>query len=452
MSTERFYKTLVIASIILFAFIIPAPSNAAGEVLISEIMYDLSGSDADREWIEIYNSGSGPVTIIEGSGDNSWRFNDGSNHILTLIQGSLVISPGGVAVFVSTSTAFLADHPGFSGTLIDTTMSLNNTSDTLKLSADKGATFFGEVTYQNTWGGNGDGKSLEKIDLNGNNEQSNWRASTADGGTPGSVSGSSTSTSTPPVSPPASSGSSGSSQSSETKILKAEAGADVFIEKGKPIALSGLSSIGAESYKWYLGDGTVKDGVEITYTYQFPGTYLATLEASNSEKTSIDQLRVFVFGGKAFISEFFMGNSSTTGQWLEIYNPNNESLDLSGWILSAGNKNFIIPPFVVIPKGGFLVFSQQATGLDLSSSNKISVKYPSGLVADEVDFEKNVAGSSANRTPEGFFWSKETTPGRQNIVLSSGSGISDLPPATTNRVVLKSDEKPKNYISSFYSS
>ena len=220
--------------------------------------------------------------------------------------------------------------------------------------------------------------------------------------------------------------------------------------------MSGLSSVGAGSYKWYLGDGATKDGAEITYTYQFPGTYLVTLEISSGERISIDQLRVFVFGGKAVISEFFIGNSSTAsnaaGGWIEVYNPNNESLDLSGWILSAGNKNFIIPPFVIIPKGGFLVFSQQATGLDLSSSNKISVKYPSGLLVDEVDFEKNIADSSANRTPEGFFWSKETTPGRQNIVLSSGSGISDLPPATTNRVVLKSDEKPKNYISSFYSS
>ncbi|MEK9185734.1 MAG: lamin tail domain-containing protein, partial [Patescibacteria group bacterium] len=423
--------------VLLSVFFQPAPSNAAGEVLISEIMYDLSGSDTDREWVEIYNSGSEPVTIVDGSGDGSWRFNDGSNHVLSLVQGSLTLAPGGVAVIVSTSTAFLVDHLGFSGTLIDTSMSLNNTSDTLKLSSDKGVTFFSEVTYQNAWGGNGDGKSLEKISLSGGNEQSNWSPSTIDGGTPGSVGGLSTSTSTAPASSSTPSGSSGSSSQAETKILKAEAGADIFIERGKPIALSGLSSIGAESYKWYLGDGTVKDGAEITYSYQFPGTYLVTLEAGNSEKTGIDQLRVFVFGGKAFINEFFIGNSSTaqiasdatnaagaqivsdatnaSGGWIEIYNPNNESLDLSGWILSSGNKNFTVPAFVIISRGGFLVFSQQATGLDISSAGEISVKYPSGLLVDEVDFEKNIADSSANRTPEGFFWSKEMTPGRQNI-------------------------------------
>jgi hypothetical protein len=32
--------------------------SVSGAVLINEIMYDLSGSDTGREWIEIYNNGS----------------------------------------------------------------------------------------------------------------------------------------------------------------------------------------------------------------------------------------------------------------------------------------------------------------------------------------------------------------------------------------------------------
>lgn len=455
MKTGFIKKILIIVALFIGFFIAPAASNAAGAVLISEIMYDLAGSDTNREWVEIYNSGIDPVTIIDGSGESSWRFNDGSDHILKLVQGNLTIISGGVAVLVGTSTTFLAEHPGFSGTLIDTTMSLNNTSDTLKLSSDKGATFFSEITYQNAWGGNGSGKSLEKIDLNGNNEQTNWRESITDGGTPGTVagSGSETSTSTPQlVSLSAPSVGSGSSSSVEEKILIAEAGLDIFIEKGKPIALNGLSSIGADSYKWYLGDGAIKDGAEITYTYQFPGTYVVTLEVGSGEKLSTDQLRVFVFGGKAVINEFFVGNSSTTGQWIEIYNPNKESLDLSGWILSSGSKNFVVPAFVIIPEGGYLVFSQQVTGLDVSSSNKISIKYPTGLATDEVSFDKNMAGYSANRAGDGFFWSKEITPGKKNIVLSSGGRVSDAPTAVPNMVVLKSDDGSKNYIASFYSS
>ncbi len=172
---------------------------AATDIIFTEIMYDPAGSDTDHEWVEIYNSGADPVTLVEGSGTDSWRFFDGSNHTLTFVQGSLTIAPGGVAILASDATTFLTDHPGFTGMVLDTVMSLNNTTDTLKLSADKGVSWFGELTYQNTQGGSSDGKSLEKIGLV-------WQSSNADGGTPGTI----TTTSAPAPAPetPASSTSS----------------------------------------------------------------------------------------------------------------------------------------------------------------------------------------------------------------------------------------------------
>lgn len=435
---------------IALVFVLPlSVKAAASDIVFTEIMYDLPGSDTGHEWVEIYNMGSGPVTIVEGSGNDSWRFNDGSNHILTLVQGNLVLQPGGVAVLTSTSTTFLADHPSFLGTLINTVMSLNNTSDTLKLSADKGATFFGEITYQNTWGGNGDGKSLEKINLTGSNELTNWRASAADGGTPGVVNGGSptSATTTPSSSTSQSTTGSGGSGSGAaaalTPTLKAEAGADVVIEVGQPIAFSGLTSQGAKIYKWYLGDGSLKDGAEITHTYQFPGTYLVTLEIGNGSDTNIDQARVFVFGGKVLVNEFFIGTSSTTGQWLELYNPNNFSADMSGWVLESGEAKFTVPKFVLIPAGGFLVLSQNITGLDLNKSGKIQLKYPNGFMVDAVSFEKNKPESSANRSADGFFWSKELTPGRPNVIVSSSPTIGLNSSILPQSVLSKPEEKTR---------
>ena len=158
----------------------------AGDTVFTEIMYNPAGADSDHEWVEIYNQGSGDVTIVEGSGNDSWRFNDGSNHTLTLIQGSLTIPAQGFAILADDAATFLADYPAFSGTLFDTVMSLNNTSDTLQLSADKGATFFNTVTYENAWGADGDGNTLEKINLAGGDGVSNWRASSQPDGAPGS--------------------------------------------------------------------------------------------------------------------------------------------------------------------------------------------------------------------------------------------------------------------------
>jgi hypothetical protein len=462
---KKFLFNPVIMFLIMIGFFSnPAVSSAAGSVLINEIAWMGTAASASDEWIELYNSSSSEIDLA------GWNLYEGGDVLIVALSGK--ISAGGYYLIERTNddtvkdiTADLAHSFGGSG--------LNNSGENLVLKNSSGEIVdsadlsygwpAGDSASKSTMERKSDGmwQTNDGITKNGNDADGN-----PINGTPKSANSSGASSSVPAEtqsdSQPVSSGSgsgSGSSMPSETKILEAEAGPDVFIEKGKPIALNGLSSIGAESYKWYLGDGTIKDDAEITYTYQFPGTYLVTLEVRCGEKTSIDQLRVFVFGGKAVINEFFIGNSSTTGTasnaaggWIEINNPNSETLDLSRWILSTGNKNFIIPEFVIIPKGGFLVFPQQVTELDILSSNKISIKYPNGIVADEVSFEKNIQGYSANRASEGFFWSKEITPGRQNIVLPSGKSISDLPPAAQNNVVLKPDENAKNYIASFYSS
>ncbi len=153
-----------------------AANAAAEDIIFTEIMYNPSGTDTKTEWVEIFNSGSSGVTLVEGSGNDSWRFNDGSNHTLTLIQGSLAIPAGGYAILASDGTTFLDTHAGYTSTVIDTVMSLNNTSDAIQLSSDKGESFFGPVTYENTQGADGDGNSLQL--LNGT-----W---VAQGETPGS--------------------------------------------------------------------------------------------------------------------------------------------------------------------------------------------------------------------------------------------------------------------------
>ncbi|MBI2051135.1 MAG: lamin tail domain-containing protein [Parcubacteria group bacterium] len=137
---------------------------AASDIVFTEIMYNPSGTDTKTEWVEIFNSGTEEVTLIEGSGNDSWRFNDGSNHTLTLIQESLTVPAGGYAILASDGQTFLDAHQGYTGTVIDTVMSLNNTSDTIQLSSDKGESFFSGVTYENTQGADGDGNSLQFLD------------------------------------------------------------------------------------------------------------------------------------------------------------------------------------------------------------------------------------------------------------------------------------------------
>ena len=60
----------IIALIAFFFFLHFASPVFAGDVVINEIMYDLSGSDTDREWIEIYNKGTSSIDLAE------WRFQE----------------------------------------------------------------------------------------------------------------------------------------------------------------------------------------------------------------------------------------------------------------------------------------------------------------------------------------------------------------------------------------
>lgn len=172
---------------------IPAlePTFVLGDLVINEIMYDLEGSDTlnnkSREWIEIYNNSNHSITLTGGT--NGWRFSDGSNHLLNepAAQGLMTISAGGYVILTGDAATFLLDHPGFGGTVIDTVMSLKNSTSTVKISAPD-ETIIDEVTYYNSWGANGDGKTLErKSATGGSNDSANWSFSSVDGGTPGAV-------------------------------------------------------------------------------------------------------------------------------------------------------------------------------------------------------------------------------------------------------------------------
>ena len=131
------------------------------QVVINEIMYDAEGADSDREWVELYNNGDSEVDLT------GWKFNDGSSHVLNEPPknggiGSLVLPANGYAILVNNAENFLIERLGFSGTVIDTVMSLNNTTDTLSL-IDTSKVEVVSVTYQKEMGANGDGNSLQMI-------------------------------------------------------------------------------------------------------------------------------------------------------------------------------------------------------------------------------------------------------------------------------------------------
>lgn len=144
--------TSFFASIFLF-FLFPVFAYA--DVIISEIMYDVPGSDSGREWIEIQNTGTETVDIT------GWKlFEDEVNHKI-VAETSARIPAGGYAIIADNPTTFRTDHPSFSGLIFDSAFSLKNTGESLALK-NASSTLLFEAIYETRYG-KGDGNSLNRI-------------------------------------------------------------------------------------------------------------------------------------------------------------------------------------------------------------------------------------------------------------------------------------------------
>jgi len=143
-------KTRVLISL----FCLLAPGVALANIQITEIMYDVPGSDAGHEWVEVTNTGSSPTDIAKFH-----LLEANTNHKLSVVAGSSLLAPGASAVIASKPSTFKTDWPDFAGTLFDSTFSLSNVGEALAIT-DASSTPQDSVTYAASLGAGGDGGSL----------------------------------------------------------------------------------------------------------------------------------------------------------------------------------------------------------------------------------------------------------------------------------------------------
>lgn len=147
-------------------------------VAITEVMYDPAGNDEGREWVEVTNLSSIALSLPWAADGSDWRFFDGASHLLSWAAGQDRLRPGESMILTRDPDTFIAEHPDYLGILAKVAFELSNTTATLKLSLDGGATWLSVLTYTAADGGSGNGRTLEF-------EAGNVFQSYQIGGTPG---------------------------------------------------------------------------------------------------------------------------------------------------------------------------------------------------------------------------------------------------------------------------
>ena len=296
---------------------LPPPTPQFFPIIINEIMYDLEGSDDGREWIEILNTGTSEVDLT------NWSFYEKeTNHKLTLIRGTATLSANGYAIIADNAEKFLEDHPNYSGTLFDSAFSLSNTGE--KIAIKNGDLIINEVTYESSWGANGDGNSLQRFD-------SQWLATPSTPGRENEF--------PPPI------------LEVSTTTLNFEAIEDVKKPKDQFLTIQNL---GGGNLNWKIPsseswlkldplEGSISSrssstiNISIDISELTAGKYntaftIEAIGAQNSPKQISINLIIYE---KKFAKGLVISEVQISGkEFVELYNPTNEAISTAGWYLS----------------------------------------------------------------------------------------------------------------------
>ncbi len=342
------------------------------QIVITEIMYDVDGSDSGREWIEIQNTGGTDINLAD------WKlYENKTNHGLVGINDKTTLSAGAYGIIAENKDKFLLDWPSFSGLLLDSSFSLKNTDGETITLRDDALTDIDTVSYDPSIGAAGDGNSLQYIN-------NTWISSIP---TPGFVN--KTSQIEQSNTSKKSSNDTNSSVGNVAPILllsiSADAGGSKTVIAGADVIFKGLGfgtagePLQSARYLWNLGDGTTKEGQTISHVYKYPGVYALVLNVSSGKYTSADRVKITAEPANIIISNIKMGKDG----FVELYNESKKDLNLSFWHLRIDRLYFTFPEDTYIFSDTRLIFPYETTNLLVKENSNISLLYPNTNIVNE---------------------------------------------------------------------
>ena len=137
------------------SFAVFPPGAVYNDVVVNEIMY--APSTGEPEWVELYNRTSFPINL------RKWKFSDAATTV-TIISSDKFIPPNGYIVLTRDSS--ILNFYNVQSEIIQLNLpALNNTGDAVTVKDSIGSKI-DSLYYYSDWGGNINGKSLERVSVN----------------------------------------------------------------------------------------------------------------------------------------------------------------------------------------------------------------------------------------------------------------------------------------------
>lgn len=376
----------------------------AADIRITEIMYDVVGSDAGREWIEVCNTGISDISLTE------WKlFENDTNHTIKAAEegGEETLPLGECAVIADNPALFLEDYaaPAY---FFDSAFSLKNTGEEIVL-RNVEESDIDTVLYDPGIGAEGDGNSLSltssAIWVAAAPTPGNW-----DGAPPAPVENGDEDdgeddTSAEDTDTDDSLGTSGGGgQWIPDPDIHAYAGKDREVVAGADIVFEGYAgdASGEEmkiaEYVWNFGDGEVKRGKSLLHTFRYPGTYIAHLTVISGDLVARDTATILATEPDVQIVGYERGGLDP---YVALRSNADTPINLSWWYVRIGGALFHIPEHTYIASNTELRFSQAVMNIDFPETNDVALLYPNLRTVDMFDVPAHTAESARGAvTPE----------------------------------------------------
>lgn len=405
-------------------------------LLITEVSFDPSGSDTDREWIEIYNDQTTNIDLTSVK-----FFENEVNHGVSVLSGDKLIQPGEFVVLVQDLNKFKTDFPNYTGKIFKSSFSLSNSGETISLKDGDGPVLH-LVNYKQVDTGAKDG---ETISLSGqawvktiaNPGSSSYEVTSSGNGTTTDTTVSTTTSTTTNETyfVPTYSYRSYYPESEKVYVFSGEnrtgiSGAEVHFEAR---AVNGeKKTLNDATYFWNFGDGETSQGKSVKHVFKYPSEYVVNVEAYSGGNKGDDKIYIKIVDPKIDVSFYDVVRNDLKETVVEIKNNNLVELDLGGLVVKSQSfehgyvGEFRIPrKTLILPKKSI---TMDGTTLKLATStDRISIGHENGRVISKSYLDKVNPGLS-NPKP------KVTTQGTSTSTWVKVSTLEDYNRQLKNQV------------------